>query len=185
MHTPRARLGIVIVALGLLAGASAGATALGHGDRDSRGAVKAALSGYQEDPLTVSTPGKGKFEAWIDSRDEEIDYRLSYRATEGTVTQAHIHFAGRHQSGRIVVFLCSNLGNGPAGTQACPAAPATISGTITPADVIGPAAQGITAGQFDELVAAMRADSTYVNVHSTLYPGGEIRAQLDDPNHHH
>ncbi len=187
MHTPRARLGIVIVALGLLAGASAGATALGHGDRGSRGAVKAALSGYQEDPLTVSTPGKGKFEAWIDSRDEEIEYRLSYRATEGTVTQAHIHFAGRHQSGRIVVFLCSNLGNGPAGTQACPAA-GTVTGTITPEDVLDSTPptpnQGIAAGEFDELVAAIKAKATYANVHSTLHPGGEIRGQLN-PSHHH
>jgi hypothetical protein len=80
------------------------------------------------------------------------------------------------------VFLCSNLGNGPAGTQACPAAPATITGTLRPTDVIGPTGQGIAPGQFDELVAAIRAGSTYVNVHSSLYPGGEIRAQLD---HHH
>lgn len=80
--------------------------------------------------------------------------------------------------GGISVFLCSNLGNGPAGTQACPAAPATISGTITPANVIGPAPQGITAGQFSELIAAIRAGTTYVNVHSTSYPVGEIRAQL-------
>jgi hypothetical protein len=43
------------------------------------------------------------------------------------------------------VFLCTNLGNGPAGTQACPAAPATITGTLRPADVIGPTGQGITA----------------------------------------
>ena len=36
--------------------------------------------------------------------------------------------------------------------------------------MIGPAAQGITAGEFAELLAAIRADSTYANVHSTLYP---------------
>ena len=61
-----------------------------------------------------------------------------------------------------------------------PAQPATVTGTLTPADVIGPAAQGITAGQFAELVDAIRAGATYVNVHSSLYPGGEIRAQLED-----
>jgi hypothetical protein len=98
------------------------------------------------------------------------------------VTQAHIHFGSPSQTGGISVFLCTNLGNGPAGTQACPPAPATISGTITPADVIGPAAQGITAGQFAELIEAIRSGATYVNVHSSLYPGGEIRAQL---GHHH
>jgi hypothetical protein len=39
-------------------------------------------------------------------------------------------------------------------------------------------------GSFDELVAAMRAGHTYVNVHSTgadpAWPGGEIRAQIND-----
>ena len=81
------------------------------------------------------------------------------------------------------MFLCTNLGNGPAGTQACPAAPATVTGTIRAADVIGPAPQSLTAGQYDDFVKAIRNGTTYVNVHSTLFPGGEIRAQLD--HHHH
>ena len=84
------------------------------------------------------------------------------------------------------MFFCTNLGNGPAGTQACPPAPATVSGTIRPADVIGPVGQGITAGEFDELVSAIRAGKTYANVHTTERPGGEIRAQLeldDDRGH--
>jgi len=75
------------------------------------------------------------------------------------------------------VFLCSNLGNGPAGTQACPPS-GTITGTITPANVIGPTGQGISAGEFDEVVAAIRNGTAYVNVHSTTFPVGEIRAQF-------
>jgi hypothetical protein len=137
------------------------------------------LSGYEETPMTISTAGSGKFDATLSRRSQEIRYRLTYRALEGTVTQAHIHFGAEATSGGISVFLCSNLGNGPAGTQACPPAPATISGTIRPADVIGPAGQGIAAGEFGELSDAMDAGVTYVNVHSTLYPGGEIRAQLE------
>ena len=54
---------------------------------------------------------------------------------------------------------------------------------LTADDVVGPAARGITAGQFDELVAAIRDGSTYVNVHSSLYQGGEIRAQLGEHVH--
>jgi hypothetical protein len=80
-----------------------------------------------------------------------------------------------------VVFLCTNLGNGPAGTQACPAGGGTIRGTITPADITaGAAAQGIAAGEFDEFVRAIRAGATYVNVHSVDRQGGEIRAQLEN-----
>ena len=174
---------VAAVVIGATAMNAAGAA---DGEGDARSSpFSERLSGYEEDPLVLSTTGTGEFQAGIDSAAREITYSLSYAGLEGNVLQAHIHLGGRAQSGGISVFLCSNLGNGPAGTQACPAAPATISGTITPTDVIGPGGQGITAGQFDELVAAMRADSTYVNVHSSLYPGGEIRAQLDDPNHHH
>ncbi len=113
-----------------------------------------------------------------------IEWSLSYRGLEGTVQQAHIHIGGPSQSGGISVFLCSNLGNGPAGTQACPAS-GKVSGTIRAADVIGPAGQGIAAGELRELVAAVRAGAAYVNVHSTLYPGGEIRTQLGTGQHRH
>ena len=136
------------------------------------------LTGYQEDPAVISTAGGAEFRARIDERGQTITYTLSYWGLAGTVTQSHIHFGGRAQSGGVSVFLCTNLANGPVGTQACPAAPATISGTITPADVIGPTGQGIAAGEFAELIAAIRAGVTYVNVHSSTYPGGEIRAQI-------
>ena len=64
----------------------------------------------------------------------------------------------------------------------CPAQPATISGTITAADVgAGATANGIAAGEFDELVRAIRNGSTYVNVHSVNRPAGEIRAQVRTP----
>jgi hypothetical protein len=58
-------------------------------------------------------------------------------ARETDATQAHVHFENASNNGAIVVFLCTNLGNGPAGTQACPAAGGTIRGTIRPADVGG------------------------------------------------
>jgi hypothetical protein len=100
------------------------------------------------------------------------------------VTQAHVHFAQRGVNGGIMVFLCSNLGNGPAGTQACPPAgtkdnPAVVTGTFDAADIIGGAnAQGIAPGEFLKVLRAIRAGSAYANVHSDLFPGGEIRGQL-------
>jgi hypothetical protein len=141
------------------------------------------LSGFEETPLAISTTGSGKFEASLKRFGSEIRYKLSYRDLESSVTQAHIHFGSESQTGGISVFLCTNLGNGPAGTQACPPAPATISGTIHPTDVIGPTGQGIAAGEFGELVRAIEAGVTYVNVHSVDRPGGEIRAQIDDRGH--
>ena len=138
------------------------------------------LTGYEETPLALSTPGQADFETRLDKTS--LSYRLSYRDLEAPVTQAHIHFGAKGQTGGISVFLCTNVG-GPVGTQACPAQPATITGTIVPDDVIGPAGQGIDPGEFDELVDAIRAGATYANVHSTLYPSGEIRAQLEDGHH--
>jgi hypothetical protein len=139
--------------------------------------IRERLSGYEETPLALSTAGKGKFTVRIDKT--KISYRLSYADLEAPVTQAHIHLGARGQSGGISVFLCTNLGNGPAGTQECPPQPATITGTIGPSDVIGPADQGIAPGEFDELVDAIRAGATYANVHSAKYEAGEIRAQIE------
>jgi hypothetical protein len=141
--------------------------------------LRAQLSGYQEVP-TLSTSGNATFEAKIRNGESAVDWEMSYEGTESTVTQSHIHFQSRGLNGPIVVFLCTNLGNGPAGTQACPPAPATISGTFTAADVGGgAAANGLEAGNLEELIAAIRAGATYVNVHTSLRAGGEIRGQID------
>jgi hypothetical protein len=50
--------------------------------------------------------------------------------------------------------------------------------------VIGPAGLGIEEGNLAEILAAMRAGHAYANVHSSKYPGGEIRAQLDNGRGH-
>jgi hypothetical protein len=151
-----------------------GTVALAQGGRD----FNERLTGYQEVPA-LSTSGQGKFRASIRAGGREIRYRLSYSRLEAKPQQAHIHLGQRGVNAGVIVFLCSNLGNGPAGTQACPDPPATVQGTLRAADVVGPAAQGIDPGEFDELVRAIRAGATYANVHTEKYPGGEIRAQLE------
>jgi hypothetical protein len=144
--------------------------------------IRERLSGYQEVPA-VSTAGNGVFTARISKDGSSVDYELNYADTESPVTQSHIHFGQQGVNGGISVFLCSNLGNGPAGTQPCPPAPGHIQGTFDASDVIGPTAQGITAGQYDELISAMRAGATYVNIHTTGFPGGEVRSQIDINGH--
>jgi len=139
--------------------------------------LKVELVGGNEVPV-ISTGASGGFQARISNDGQSIQYELAYADLEGAVTQAHIHVGQRDVNGGISVFLCSNLGNGPAGTQACPAAPAVITGTITATDVIGPAAQGVTTGELDELIRAMRDGNAYANVHTATFPGGEIRSQL-------
>jgi CHRD domain len=140
------------------------------------------LTGYEESvapTFAISTPANGEFKLHINRATQELEYSLSYSGFETPVLQAHIHFGARATSGGVSVFLCTNLGNGPAGTPACPSPEGTVTGTLRPADVVGPAAQGIAPGEFDELVDAIQAGYTYANVHSQARPAGEIRAQLE------
>ena len=139
------------------------------------GRFKAQLSGYQEVPA-LSSPGAGRFVAKV--RPEAIEYTLSYEGLHSGVLFSHIHFGKRATNGSVIVFLCSNAASPPVPTPACPATGGSVSGVLGPADVVGPAAQGIDPGEFDELVAAMRAGATYVNVHTNDFPPGELRGQI-------
>jgi len=179
-----AGLGVLLGTGSLMAGD--GGPDDGRSRDKARFSVAADLVGYQEVPA-LSTTAKGRFTAWIDTRSNTIQWRLRYDALEGNVTQAHVHFGQKGVNGGISFFLCSNLGNGPAGTQACPVAPGDISGVITPDLVVGPGpvttptpapGQGIEPGAFAEIAAAIREGLGYANVHTSKWPGGEIRGQL-------
>lgn len=138
----------------------------------------ASLSGFNEVPLAIFSPGNGKIELSINEGTGTINYTLSYSGLSSPVTQAHIHFGQRHVAGGIITFLCSNLGNGPSGTQACPDVEGTVSGVIMANNVVGPDPQNIQAGDFAALVKAIRSSTGYANVHTTKFPAGEIRGQL-------
>jgi hypothetical protein len=155
--------------------------ALAAGSAQAQGGhqFQATLSGYQEVP-TLSSPAEGRIRMWIAPDESSVGWELSYSGIATSVLQAHIHFGARATNGGISVFLCTNLGNGPAGTQACPAS-GTISGTFVAGDVVGPAAQNIAPGEYAELLAALRTGVTYANVHSSAHPGGEIRGQISAP----
>jgi len=151
------------------------ATAAGSVQAHDDDRAQARLSGFNE-VLPLASNASGKFEAKLGH--SSFSYELSFKDLEGSTTQSHIHFGQKGVNGGIIVFLCSNLGNGPAGTPACPSPGGTVTGTITAASVIGPSGQDINPGQFDELLRAMRSGTTYANVHSTKFPGGEIRGQI-------
>ncbi len=135
---------------------------------------KADLSGFNETP-PISTMATGTFMAKLNQDGMTIEYELSYSDLQGTGTVAHIHFGQKNVAGGVSAFLC-----GGGGKPACPATSGTVSGTIVAANVIGPVGQGIAAGEFNELLRAMREGVTYVNVHSTVFLGGEIRGQIND-----
>src|ERR687891_1574380 len=110
------RLGVSIAVIALVS-ASTGAFAQGFKK------ISEILTGYEETPSAVSTTGNGTFNARISNDGTQIQWELSYADLEGAIQQAHIHFGQKGVNGGISVFLCTNLGNGPAGTQPCPAPP--------------------------------------------------------------
>lgn len=140
--------------------------------------LKAKLTGFQEVPA-ISSAGSGSFRAHIEDDQQSITWKLEYDGLEGAVQQAHIHFGQKSVNGNIVVFLCTNLGSGPAGTAACPAS-GTVEGTATAGNMVDNAAatQGLAAGEFSELLRAIRRGVAYANVHTEKHPGGELRGQI-------
>jgi hypothetical protein len=139
--------------------------------------VHATLSSHHEVPA-LSTPGSGSFRAKVDVAAGTISWQLEYANLEADALQSHIHFGQPGVNGGVSAFLCSNLGNGPAGTLTCPLRSGTLSGVITSAAIVGPAGQGIAPGEFAALAAAILDGTAYVNVHSTAWPAGEIRGQF-------
>ena len=134
------------------------------------------MTGFNETP-PILTNGHGSFHATL--QGTSLTYTETFSNLTTPVTQSHIHFAERGVPGSVFVFLCTNLGNGPAGTPACPAGGGTVTGTLTAASIVGPAGQGVTAGMnFQQLVRILRAGDGYVNVHTKTFPVGEIRGQV-------
>jgi len=146
---------------------------------DEGRSFKATLTGYEEVP-SVSTAASGEFRAHLSADGTTLSYELTYANIANTFA-AHIHLGQPGVIGGVIAFLCG--GSKPA----CTFPSGTFSGTIVAADVIGPAGQGISAGDFDELVTAMRAGFTYANVHTSNpgapagpgnLPVGEIRGHI-------
>jgi len=162
-----------------------GTPALTMGWDDGGVALRARLRGVEEVPA-VSTTGTGEFRGKANKDGTEIDYELTY-TLEGAVQQAHIHIGQNGVNGGIVLFLCTNLGNAPAtvpAPPACPASPGEVSGTLTAANVVVQGSQGISAGEFSEILRAIRRGVAYVNVHSSPnHGGGEIRGQIKARGH--
>lgn len=129
------------------------------------------LTGAQENP-PVTSAATGEFMAIFDSTTPAaFNYNLQVNVPVGTTfNRAHIHAGAQGVNGGILFTLCD------AAISPCTVSNGVISlsGTLT-ATEFSPAG-GLT--NFAEAVAAIQAGGTYVNVHSTTNPGGEIRGQI-------
>lgn len=161
-------------------------------DRD-KDKLRAKMVTTEEVPV-VSSQASGDFEAHIDESGTSVSFKMSYEGLEGgPILFAHIHLGQKGVNGGVMAFLCNNTPVGPQ-PRACPAGPATIEGTITPADILPIGTQQVAAGGFEEFLRALRNGTAYANLHTTASPAGEIRGQIrgsrghkghDDDRHGH
>ncbi len=163
----------LLVAVGLTVVAASALADRGNGHGSNKFSAK--LTGFEETP-SESTPGSGTFKARLTNGGTILHYRLKYEdfeAGEGQTLFAHIHFGQVGVAGGVSAFLCGGGDKPP-----CTPLEGDISGDIDAADVIGPAGQGIAAGEMAELLRAMKKGYTYANVHTTLNGPGLVRGQI-------
>ncbi|WP_221029354.1 fasciclin domain-containing protein [Actomonas aquatica] len=117
----------------------------------------AELSGDNEVPA-VSTDATGTAELWL--YPETNTYTLSVTTTglSGAITGSHIHEAAAGSNGAVAI----GLGDFSSYTAA---AGGFYAGTFS--------------GDYDGDLEALLAGEAYVNIHTAINPGGELRGQLN------
>jgi hypothetical protein len=133
-------------------------------------AFVAPMSGDQEvadEPVVTNARGQAVFQL----RDGELSYRVTVANLHNT-RMAHIHLGEEGVNGPVVVWLYPD---GPP-FQLIPGRFSGVlaEGVITDDDLVGPL-EDMT---LQDLLDAMVAGNTYVNVHTDQYPPGEIRGQI-------
>lgn len=151
---------LVLILLATTGGASA----------KSNNHFEASLKGRNEVPANNSkATGQALFKV-VDGGNA-IEYKLIV-ANLDNLHMAHIHLAPAGSNGGVVVWLYPS---------APPAQliPGTTNGILMTGTITSDNLVGALAGQpLSALIDAMAAGNAYVNVHTTLFPGGEIRGQV-------
>jgi hypothetical protein len=127
----------------------------------------ATLSGSNEAPPVAATGAGGFATVTLDLTAQTLSWVVDVFNLPSGVTAGHIHAGGVGVAGPVVV-------NFTVPTSA--SNDFRITGSARPADVVARQPQGVNT--WEDLVQAMMTGHTYVNVHSQVNPGGEIRGQL-------
>lgn len=112
---------------------------------------------------TAAAPYALALAGLVVSADEtQIAVRLAHDGLSGELTNAHLHLGGPEENGPVILDLGPELGS-------------PIEKIFKQADYEAPAGAPAT---FAEVVAAIRAGSTYYNLHTMACGMGEIRGQI-------
>ena len=146
-----------VVSLSALTAAIAACATTGGGANPTHTGTPlvATLDGKAEVPGPGDPNGNGEFSGWFDAAKGQICYTLGVGSL-ASPTMAHIHRGDAQTAGPVVIPLANPVQN--ISDTCTPAAPALIS----------------------EILA--NPSAFYVNVHTTQYPKGAIRAQLKKPS---
>ena len=158
---------IGIIAFGILSILTIGATPLllQLNAQEAEQKFSAKLSGKDEVPSNES-PSTGF--AWVKVVGDKISYEVNVTDMD-KVNAAHIHLGEPGKNGPVVLTLFKG---GP--TE-------QVNGTVGEANVTASNFEGPMKGkQVSDLVTAINNGITYVNVHTTDFPDGEIRGELMD-----
>jgi hypothetical protein len=109
----------------------------------------------------INATGAATISIAADGSSVTVD-ELTYRSLSGPATAAHIHAGAPGVAGPIVFPL---------------ALPTPTGQVFTAANYPSPAPPGAPA-DYASFIQAMRDGNSYVNVHTSMCPSGEIRAQL-------
>lgn len=125
---------------------------------------QASLGGNQEVPPNTST---SKGWAWFKPMGDTVSYKVNATGISG-VSMAHIHSAKVGENGDPIAMLQIKEANGPV----------VAEGNITSSDLMG----SLAGKSVSDLVTKMQSGETYVNVHTSTNPNGEIRGQIGTAN---
>jgi hypothetical protein len=147
--------------------------------------LSAKLSTFNE-VLPKGTGAHGTFRAKLSTDGTTLNWTFTWTGLTGPPLFAHIHFGQPGVNGQVMTYFCG----GPKGNPAIPQKPdcpqttfGSITGTTTAADIIalntaGTNDQGLDQHDFATFLRAIRSGDGYANMHTTRFPGGEIRGQI-------
>ncbi len=160
----RRHLGRILVlglVLSLVMGVAATVAANGNGRSYS-----ADLSGDGEVPA-VATDATGRATFQAAKNGTVLNFQVVVKDLDDA-TQAHIHLGAPDANGNIVAFLFGFANPAVSGNGRL------ATGTLTDADLIN----DLNGQTIADLITQIEAGNAYVNVHTVVHPGGEIRGQI-------
>jgi hypothetical protein len=147
-------------------------------DRDDEVGLTARLTGFQEVPPRLTT-GHGTFAAKISADQQSITFTETWTDLTGPPLFSHIHFGQPGVSAGVVIFLCGPTGATNPNAPACEqTTTGSATGKLTATGVFNPPDQGVTNGNFADLLRIIRAGEAYANIHTPRFTPGEIRGQI-------